>query len=125
MSFGRPSGSSRMPDVTIEVPPPPPMPIMPAMSSAGRHEAREGRGHGGDRPPAVARAERFLRACRPCLATSAAATSGLIVGVVGADIDDDRRQPPAAAIAGEIGEFLALRVGRADDVDALHNFLPA
>ena len=57
MIFGRPSGSSRMPAVTIEVPPPPPMPMMPAMSSARRDEAAKASRHGRDRGAAVVAAE--------------------------------------------------------------------
>ena len=32
ISFGKPIGSTRMPAVTIDVPPPPPMPTTPATS---------------------------------------------------------------------------------------------
>ena len=57
----------------------------------------------------------------PCLATSAAATSGLIAGRLGADVDDQRPAAGRRDPLGEKGQFLALGVGRADDIDALHD----
>ena len=39
ISFGTPKGSSRMPAVTIEVPPPPPMPTIAARSLRVRRKA--------------------------------------------------------------------------------------
>ncbi len=122
MIFGRPSGSSRMPAVTIEVPPPPPMPTMPAMSS------RDSRKRAKASPiaaTAVPRSSVPSTACVPSgwkAATSPALMSVAIEALAGADIDVHHGRAGAGDRAGQEGEFLALGVGRSDGEDAFHGF---
>ncbi len=90
----------------------------------GGGEPREGSGHGGDCPSAVAGDERFLRAFRSVFGDFRRCHVRPDRRFVDADVDDDRRAARRLDPRGEIGEFLALRVGRSDDVDALHKFPP-
>ena len=94
-SFGTPTGSARMPAVTIEVPPPPPIPMIAADIVARRHEAREGLAHRGDGRAAVAGPSTAARRPDGTRATSRAATSTANLRRADADIDDERlRRPP-------------------------------
>ena len=133
MILGRPSGSSRMPAVTIEVPPPPPMPTMPAMSSAGSDEARRRLRPLPPRRAAVVRGERLgrfggpravgaatIRLCRnvrPAIAASLVPTSTSEPAFAARARFDLPRSARKASSS-------SLGVGGADHVDALHRGPP-
>ena len=96
MSFGTPNGSSRMPALTIDVPPPPPMPTIASTSGSVRAKAAKA----APMPAtAVPRSSPPRTAAVPsgwCAATSAAETS---VATVGARVPRStvRGFPPASA----------------------------
>ena len=124
MIFGRPSGSRRMPAVTIAVPPPPPMPMMPAMSLRVSMKR------------AKASAIAATAAPRSSPPSTARGAVGVMTGDFGGRYVDAHRRPARADVdaqhldaggrdrIGEKGELVALGVGRADHVDALPIILP-
>ena len=121
MILGRPSGSARMPAVTIDVPPPPPMPMMPAMSSRVAMKRAKAAAMAATAAPRSLDAERVAGAVgmmrrdfgcgdiRPRWSARVVPTS-----------TQHRRAAGGRDPLGEKGEFLALGVGGADDVDPLH-----
>ena len=120
MIFGRPSRNWRMPAVMIEVPPPPPMPMMPAMSSRAARKLEKAM------PIASTALPRSSQASDGSNALRMAGRNRLGIYIDGgrrlACADIDAHNAPARRLdaSGQIGKLLALRVGRADDVDPLH-----
>ena len=96
MILGRPSGSSRIPAVTIEVPPPPPMPMMPAMSSRPAMNRWKAAAIAATARPRSPEASASAVPSGPNAATSAAETSGVMVGGV-VPTSTISGRPPAAS----------------------------
>ena len=98
MSFGRPSGSRRMPAVTIEVPPPPPMPTTPAMSPRPAMKAAKAAPIAATAAPRSSSPSTASAPSGWCAATSAAVTS---TGTCAARVPTSTlsTRAPAAAMA--------------------------
>ena len=109
-----------MPAVTIDVPPPPPMPTTPPISSREARYAREGLAHGGDRAAAIFGLDRRVGAAGMEGGHLPRRHARFNPRRACPDIDDQRVAARLAYTLGEIGKLLALCVGGADDIDALH-----
>ena len=120
ITFGRPTGSARIPGVMIAVPPDPPMPMMPPIDGRiGADERLERHRHRTDRFAAIRRDD----GCS-AVRVMAGNLAGLHVGtrlVFGrADVDQHRDHPGRLDDVAHIRQLFTLRVERADDVDRFH-----